>query len=804
MTIVNQSIKRTVQGNGVQTVFDYSFLIPSAATADLYFYDTVTGDSYLVDPGSWSLSGANNPLGGTFTYPRNAGQEPLQDTQTLTLVRTVPATQITSLQNQSGFQPRAVEGALDWIVMQIQQFVDEVGRSLRVPLAEQGFADLPPANLRTNTLLSFDVNGLPSLLPLQPDNNTTVIAQGSTYARSLAQRFADTVNVLDYGAVPDWNGTSGTDNAAAFAAAFAYAAISGRLVTVPYGDYYVGSPIWLQEGAQGIVMQGTIWAPGGFTVLTLGGNLATRNQNKTLYGPIRVMRTSQSDWSSEADIGVKLWNLDNCVVMLERVEKFCINVQVASDLRGVEDSDFYYGRIIDGKVGVDFRTFNPGPNSYVNSARHFGGHFACSGSTNQGTNRFGIRFSRDAAGDYDLHNSHVFYGPAFELQTSGGQLAIPFLIEVNGRAVVARDVRMEACSPYVAWHSDAMNDCLYEISFVGTYGTYVNVLYTGATRAGGTIVMRHQALAAQHSPRLVASVENVRNAAFRDVHQVANGVGFEGLGIMSSNPSGPPTTLTGCIFSGLTQFTLNSNYVTLPTSRAIGFVVDLQNPTTDVSIAKELVLAAEGRELRLIVAQFDTNEDALDETHPVLLSNANALWNQTYSGNTNYWWEMNTNLDQTSGGYPLFYWQRVTLAPACRYAFIGVRGGSSGVTPIPADLKALRLYANPLLAPQILAGGARDWGQREVHASAAWTVPSLGPGATATFDITVPGLRGGDFVQAGFAKTSGFQNGGVVFHAVQGGTGSTDQVRVTAQNISAGTIVVGDGTLYVRGKRPKL
>jgi hypothetical protein len=804
MTIVNQSIKRTVQGNGVQTVFDYNFLIPTADTAELWFLDDVTGDTYLLPASSWSLSGANNPLGGTFTYPRNAGQQPLQDTQSLTLVRKVPNTQITSLQNQSGFQPRAVESALDWIVMQIQQFVDEVGRSIRVPLAEQGLPELLPAGFRSNTILGFDVNGLPSLLPIQPDNNTTVIAQGSTFARTLAARFADTVNVLDHGAVPDWNGTSGTDNTAAFASAFAYASVSGKLVTVPYGDYYVGSPIWLQEGAQGLVMQGTIWAPGGFTVLTLGGNIATRNQNKTLYGPLRVMRTSQSDWSTEADIGVKLWNLDNCVVMLERVEKFCINVQVASDLRGVEDSDFYYGRIIDGKVGVDFRTFNPGPNSYVNSARHFGGHFACSSATNQGVNRFGVRFSRDLPGDYDLHNSHVFYGPAFELQTVGGQLAIPFLIEVAGRSVIARDMRMEACSPYAAWHSDAMNDCLYEISFVGTYGTYVNVLYTGATRAGGTIVMRHQTLAAQHSPRLIAAVENVRNAAFRDVHQTANGVGFEGLGIMSSNPSGPPTTMSGLIFSGLTLMTLNANDVTLPTSRAVGFVVDLKNPTIDAGIAKELTLAAEGRELRLIVAQFDASENALDNTHPILLSNANALWNQSFSGNTNYWWEMNTNLDQTSGGYPLFYWQRITFAPACRYAFVGVRGGSSGEAPIPADLKAIRLYASALFAPQILAGGSRDWGSRDMQASEAWSVPVLSPGATTTFDITVPGLRGGDFVQAGFAKASGFQNGGVVFHAVQGGTASTNQVRVTAQNLSAGTITVGDGTLFVRGKRPKL
>lgn len=797
MTISNESIKTTVQGNGAQTVFSYNFLIPTADAADLYLLDTVTGDTILLPAASWSLSGAGNPAGGTFTYPRGAGSTPASSTQTLTLVRTVPYTQQTNLANQNGYYPRAVEAALDWIVMQVQQFVDETSRALRVPISEQGIAVLPPASFRENTIQAYDSAGAPVLLPLQADNNTTVIAQGGTTARSLAARFSDMVNVLDFGAVPDWNGTTGTDNTAAFSSAFAYAALTKRMVFVPYGDFYAASPLWLQEAALGIVMQGTLYSPGGFVALTLGGNGATRNQNK-LYGPIRLLRTTQSNWSTEADIGVRIWNADNCVCIIERSEKFCINVQLASDLRGVEDSDFHYGRIIDGKIGVDLRTYNPGPNSYVNSCRHFGGHFACSSTTNNGVARYGVRLSRNISGDYSLHNTHVFYGPAFELQTTGGQLAIPFLMEVDGRGVQAHAMRMEACSPYAASHTSAMNDCTYEILTTGTFGPYVTVLYTGATRAGGSVVTRHQAAAAVASPRLIAAVENVRAAAFRDAHQASNGIGFEGLGLMSSNPGGPPTTLTGCIFSGLPLLVLNANDVTIPTSRALGFVVDMKNPATDNGIAKEIYLAAEGTELRPIVAQFDASENALTSSAPVLFSNGNAVWNQDGSGNVNYWWEMNTNLDQLSGGLPLFYWQRITLHSSCRFAFIGVRGGSA-----TALLKALRLYASPMLAPQVLAGGARDWGAREMQASAAWTVPALTAGATTTFDITVPGLRGGDFVQAGFDKDTGFQNGGVVFHAVQGGTASTNQVRVTAQNISGGSITVGSGTLYVRGMRPK-
>ena len=159
MTIVNQSIKRTVQGNGAQTVFSYSFLIPSKDAAELHLLDIPTGVLSLLPASSWSLSGAGNSLGGTFTYPSALGATALQSTQKLTLVRTVPNTQITTLQNQSGFQPRTVEAALDRIVMQVQQFAEKASRTLLVPVSEDGIAPLPTIEQRAGKFLGFDNAG---------------------------------------------------------------------------------------------------------------------------------------------------------------------------------------------------------------------------------------------------------------------------------------------------------------------------------------------------------------------------------------------------------------------------------------------------------------------------------------------------------------------------------------------------------------------------------------------------------------------------------------------------------------------
>ena len=58
-------------------------------------------------------------------------------------------------------------------------------------------------------------------------------------------------NVLDYGAVADWNGTTGTDNSAAFIAAFN----SGNSVYIPKGQYMISSTVTIQS-QQGIKIFG--------------------------------------------------------------------------------------------------------------------------------------------------------------------------------------------------------------------------------------------------------------------------------------------------------------------------------------------------------------------------------------------------------------------------------------------------------------------------------------------------------------------------------------------------------------------
>jgi hypothetical protein len=68
-------------------------------------------------------------------------------------------------------------------------------------------------------------------------SNTNVTATGSTTARTLANRFADVVNVRDFGAVGDWNATTGTgtNDGPSIQAAINSLGIAGGTVVIPNG-----------------------------------------------------------------------------------------------------------------------------------------------------------------------------------------------------------------------------------------------------------------------------------------------------------------------------------------------------------------------------------------------------------------------------------------------------------------------------------------------------------------------------------------------------------------------------------------
>jgi len=761
--------------NGAQTVFVYPFPIFEAGDLEVRLDGLVQSEGFRIH-------GAGQSGGGVVVFNRApaAGRQ-------LLIRRVLVVERVTDFQPNGVLRAKTLNDEMDRQVAALQEVRQDLSGTIRAhPGDLPATLVLPDRAGRSNRILGFDSLGNVTALPRSP---VMLAPFGGAVPRTVEDKLSERLSARDFGATGD----GATDDGPALQAAMNAAAAAGKHLEIGEGRFRTTIPLILPGAAAGLTMRGSIIyaGPGGETALTLGDGAASRNQSK-LYQGLRVLRATVSDWLDERDIGLLLRNLDASVVEIRQVEGFTIGVRTLGVELGFEDSTLHLGRFVNNCIGLDIRTETAA--AWNNSVRYMGGHFANSSATNPTRDRFGVRFSC-APGAYPRHNAHVFMGPGFELQrqgTPGTVAAIPFLLEAGDeRGIVARGVRMEQCSPFVARHTGGASDCVYEVSYIGTYAfTGAGIDYTAtATRAGGTVLPLHQAAAAQGAPRLVAAAENLRRRAFRQTVESADGVGFEQMAVLSGNPAGPPTTLGGFAFAGLSQFTLNPDTVGLPTSRALTFIVDC-------SACKEFFIAAEGRELRPVMMQFDANEAVLDGGSPVLLSNMNTIW----AGSPSFFWEGNADLDSLVGGLPINRLQRVTLHANAHFAAIGVRGGSAS-----AVLKALRLYSSALHAPALIYGGSRKWGVREYTTlDAGWTIPAMTAGATATRDLALPGVRQGDFVQASFAKSSGFQNGGMVFHAVVGGTAGADQVRVTAQNISGGNLAADTGTLHVRAVKPRV
>ena len=151
--------------------------------------------------------------------------------------------------------------------------------------------------------------------------------------------------------------------------------------------------------------------------------------------------------------GILARNLDASVLDVRLVEGFAIGLRTLGDGRGFEDTTLFLGRFLNNKIGLDVHCATA--TAWNTSVRYYGGHFAVATGINPALDRYGVRFSRGSADAYNNHNRHVFDAPNFELRQLDPNVAIPFLNETSGTAIIARGMRMEACSPIAARHTGA-------------------------------------------------------------------------------------------------------------------------------------------------------------------------------------------------------------------------------------------------------------------------------------------------------------------------------------------------------------
>ena len=739
-------------GDGART--DFAFPFPIFDDADL---ELRIGTVVLT--GGYSVAGAGETEGGTITLaaPPAAGE-------IVTLRRRLTVERSSDFQDNGLLRARTLNDELDRLVAVLQEQRDEIGSTLRQDPAEVGGQMvLPLRPARANRLLGFDSNGDAIVFPR--DSGLLTAPFPGAIPRTVEDKMGEQLSARDFGAT----GNGATDDGPALQAAMNAAAASGKVLLIGEGSFRITLPLTLPGPAAGLVMRGTLFyaGPAGQAALTIGDGGAARNAEKILTG-LAVQRATLSDWSDEDDIGIVLRNLDATVAEIRNATGFTIGVRTLGDARGFEDSTLILGRIVNNRIGLDIRTATA--QAWNTSVRYHGGHFAVGSTIHMDKDRFGIRLSA-APGAYVAHNRHVFDGANFELNARNRPInGIPFLCEVNSRAIVARAIRMEGCSPIVARHTAGAQDHLYEIAWA-SQGYQVEIEHTAtATRLGGSVRTLHQAGPHVEATRELAAVPSLRAAAIR---WNAAETGFGKLAMLSSNVAGSPATLAEFCFPGLDAVTLTSRGAMLGGGRAVGFVVDARR-------CKDFALAVDADLPRLVVMCFDAGMSLLtDAVGQVALASGQSLqWNPAAK-----WWQGSADMDDAT----LTRLQAVKLGPSVGYAVIGV-------ARIAADyeVRALRLLCDPRHSPAVLYGMPDlRHGARELTAEQAWDPPSIAAGASAQVNITLPGARPGDFAQAAFSLATS----GVVFFAQ---IGAQDTVTVTAWNRSGGAVDLAAGTVRVR------
>ena len=213
MTVSAQTPINRSTGNGVTTVFPYTFKIISSADMEVSVDGVVK--TLTVD---YTLSGVGDDAGGNVTM--------LAAPATSTSVvrrRNMALTRNTDYQDQGELPASTLDSDLDSAVLMIQQVDEQIGRALTLSAGIVGIsAELPgpvPTNLlgwsedgseiRNYTLEEAGVTPASSI-PYTP-------AGAGAVATTVQGKLRESVSVLDFGAVGD----GVTDDAAAFTALFA-------------------------------------------------------------------------------------------------------------------------------------------------------------------------------------------------------------------------------------------------------------------------------------------------------------------------------------------------------------------------------------------------------------------------------------------------------------------------------------------------------------------------------------------------------------------------------------------------------
>lgn len=714
--------------DGASTAFTFPFAIFAAADLQV-FLDGAR------QAGGFTVSGAGSSAGGSCIF----ATAPAAGTM-VTLRRLLPIRRTSDFQENGLLRARVLNDELDYQTAAIQQLADDAGRALQFDAADAVTSTtLPPRAARIGRLLGFGADGAPALFDaasgIGSAENVTFNPAAAAAAGTVAAKLGETLSVRDFGAAGD--GT--TDDTLAIQAAFDAADARRASVLIPDGIYRTSATVTLGTDAFALHMRGEILFAGSGTCLRIGqaGNVRLWGRR---YTGIRVRRASLSDWSSEAEIGVQIYNAYACDIGVEHAEGFTIGAQCFGDGVGWVYCRVALGRLFNNRIGLDLRC---GVGGWNNQNTFIGGTWQMATAANPLRDRYGVRMSRTGPTAYDNHNNNVFLNPSFELKAmldwwpntavalnarlrgQGGRIyvctqagitgavapsgtgtgiadgtarwdylqeshdCVAVLMEVSGRSNMFLGARNEQSGRAFAREVGLAFGNTYDLAFVGGQGGAGNAIngqfveYRGEFAASVLRVANgtDRFAAADQPMRLLWAVPDLRRAANP---YDATRTHVQGCSIIATSPA-PERRLN--VFRQLNGLELRAQALRIPTSsRGVGTCVDTR-------AAKRFLfsyaLDGQAQAGRMLLRCYDADDRLITTGQPVRGSRSlvfNAALGGFFSGFETF--------------APLYFEVDASVATI----WVGVTGSSAG----PADVTALRLFGIEGHAPRVFPGHAED------------------------------------------------------------------------------------------------
>jgi len=269
--------------------------------------------------------------------------------------------------------------------------------------------------------------------------------------------------------IPQWWGAVGdnvADDAAAIQAGADYLATLGATQQPPvyHFPYTVGynvlSKITIKENIH--ILMDTFIIYGGSSESTGGLEIGTTDvTNADINMRLKVKRKTQSDWTDEGSIAIKLFNCISCNIEAGATD-FTIGIQCMGRGKLFGHNNILLQRLTDNKIELDLTNDMGSSQGFCNENTFIGGRFGNSSTAKSTIDRIGVRFNSVTADTYN--NNNVFFHPSFELQEVGGAEALP--VEMRyGNQNTFHEARNESNSAVFARMFNASTENNFGVAF---------------------------------------------------------------------------------------------------------------------------------------------------------------------------------------------------------------------------------------------------------------------------------------------------------------------------------------------------